>query len=338
MAVFIRLYGWDRIERTRITSNNKNALSLIHMRLFPSSLQSAVRPRLACEIAPDGVLAGRSSRVDSPLDEAVFVPLPEGFISVGVAAPVFRDSDAVHDALKSALDSVDPRARDWTMILPDACTRVHILDFDTLPTKPQEILPLVRFRLRRMLPFDADAAAVSYQMLHSSGAAKKDAPMQVIAAAMSGDVREEIESMVRNLQREPGVLLPATLAAMAALPDAGSHLLVHTEQDSMTTAITHNGELLLYRTTDLANADPREMAQAVLVAAAYYEDMLHVSLQEVWVAGLESTEVLRQHLAADGAWQIPLRSLVNSQSLSASAGPSQVDPGRFTSVVGALRG
>lgn len=308
------------------------------MRLFSTSPQTAVRPRLACEIAPDGILAARSTSVDSPLDEAVFSPLPEGSVTAGVTAPFFRDNSTAQTALEGALDSFDSRGRDWTFIVPDACTRVHILDFDTLPTKAQEILPLVRFRLRRMLPFDADQAAVSYQLLGSPDAARKEGPVQVIAAAMPAEIRDEVESMVRNLQREPGVLLPATLAALAALPDTGSHLLVHTEKDSMTTAITHDGELLLYRSTDRATTDPGEMSQAVLVAAAYYEDALHVPLQEVWVAGMESTDVLRQHLAADGAWQIPLRALVNSQSFSASGVPSQVDPGRFTSVVGALRG
>jgi type IV pilus assembly protein PilM len=276
--------------------------------------------------------------VEATLDEAVFSPLPEGSIAAGVTAPLFHDSSAVQTALKDALDSFDGRGRDWTFIVPDACTRVHILDFDTLPAKAQEILPLVRFRLRRMLPFDADLAGVSYQLLSSPDATRKDAPVQLIAAAMPAEIRDEVESLARSLQREPGVLLPATLAALAALPDTGSHLLVHTEKDSMTTAITHNGELLLYRATDRATTDPGEMAQAVLVAAAYYEDALHVPLQEVWVAGLESTDVLRQHLAADGAWQIPLRALVNSQSFSASGVPSQVDPGRFTSVVGGLRG
>ena len=308
------------------------------MRLFPTSLQDAVRPRLACEIAPDGILAARSTSVESPLDEAVFAPLADGAVSAGVTAPLFHDSSAVQAALKDALESFDGHGRDWTFIVPDACTRVHILDFDTLPAKPQEVLPLVRFRLRRMLPFDADLAGVSYQLLSSPDPTRKDAPVQVITAAMPAEIRDEVESMARSLQREPGVLLPATLAALAALPDAGSHLLVHTEKDSMTTAITHNGELLLYRATDRATTDPGEMAQAVLVAAAYYEDALHVPLQEVWVAGLESTDVLRQHLAADGAWQIPLRALVNSQSFSASSVPSQVDPGRFTSLVGALRG
>ncbi|MGB7198890.1 MAG: hypothetical protein WBG23_11315, partial [Acidobacteriaceae bacterium] len=226
-----------------------------------------MRPRLACEIAPDGILAARSTSVESPLDEAVFAPLADGVVSAGVTAPLFHDSGAVHAALKEALDSFDGHGRDWTFIVPDACTRVHILDFDTLPAKPQEILPLVRFRLRRMLPFDADLAGVSYQLLSSPDPTRKDAPVQVIAAAMPAEIRDEVESMARSLQREPGVLLPATLAALAALPDTGSHLLVHTEKDSMTTAITHNGELLLYRATDRATTDPGEMAQAVLVAA-----------------------------------------------------------------------
>ncbi|MES2220686.1 MAG: hypothetical protein V4587_06940 [Acidobacteriota bacterium] len=297
-----------------------------------------MRPRLACEIAPDGILAARSSNVEAPLDEAVYAPLAEGVVSAGVTAPLFRDTTAVQNALKNALDSFESRGRDWTFILPDACTRVHILDFDTLPAKTPEILPLVRFRLRRMLPFDADRAAVSYQLLGTPDPARKDVPLQLLAAAMPAEIREEVEALARSLQREPGVLLPATLAALAALPDTGSHLLVHTEKDSMTTAITHNGELLLYRATDRATTDLGEMAQAVLVAAAYFEDALHVPLQEVWVAGLESTDVLRQYLAADGAWQIPLRSLVNSQSFSANGVPSEVNPGRFTSVMGALRG
>ncbi|MGC2250789.1 MAG: hypothetical protein WA626_08945, partial [Acidobacteriaceae bacterium] len=84
------------------------------MRLFPTSLQTAVRPRLACEIAPDGILAARSASVEATLDEAVFSPLPEGSIAAGVTAPLFHDSSAVQTALKDALDSFDGRGRDWT--------------------------------------------------------------------------------------------------------------------------------------------------------------------------------------------------------------------------------
>jgi type IV pilus assembly protein PilM len=307
------------------------------MRLFPTSLQSAVRPRLACEIAPDGIFAAGSASTESPLDATAYVPL-RGSLSAGLSTPVFNDRNAVLAALKSALDSVDPNGRDWTLILPDACTRVQMLDFDALPAKSQEILPLVRFRLRRMIPFDADTAAVSFQLLKPSNPANKNGPVQVISAAMPAEVRDEIESLMREIEREPGTLLPTTLAALAAVPDIGSHLLVHTGQASITTAITRNGELLLYRRTDYSEAEPGEVAQAVLVAAAYYEDTLQTPLEEVWVAGFQTPEVLRTHLEVDGGWQIPLRSLVTSDAFSAGAVPSQVAASRYTSVVGALRG
>ena len=307
------------------------------MRFFPTSLQSAVRSRLACEIAPDGIFAAGSAAMDSPLDATAYVPL-KGGLAAGLASPVFSDRAAVSAALRTALDSVSANGRNWTLILPDACTRVLLLDFDTLPAKPQEVLPLVRFRLRRMIPFDADTAAVSFQLIKSAGAASKNGAVQVVAAAMPAEVRDEIESLMRDNDRDPGTLLPATLAALAAVPDSGSHLLVHTGLESITTAITRNGELLLYRRTELGETDPWEMAQSVLVAAAYYEDTLHTPLEEVWVAGLESPEVLRGHLALVGPWQIPLRSLITSEAFSADSVPSQVAASRYTSVVGALRG
>jgi type IV pilus assembly protein PilM len=306
------------------------------MRLFPTSLQSAVRPRLACEIAPDGILAAGSASMDSPLDATAYVPLRNSF-SGGLTSPVFLDRAAVSTALKSALDSVSTNGRDWTLILPDACTRVLLLDFDTLPAKPQEVLPLVRFRLRRMIPFDADTAAVSFQLLRPAGAGNSG-PIQVITASMPAEVRDEIESLMRESDREPGTLLPATLAALAAVPDTGSHLLVHTGEASITTAITRNGELLLYRRTEHPENEPGEMAQAVLVAAAYYEDTLHAPLEEVWVAGFETPERLRRHLGMDGEWRIPLRSLITSEAFTAGAAPGQIAPSRYTSLVGALHG
>jgi type IV pilus assembly protein PilM len=215
---------------------------------------------------------------------------------------------------------------------------VLLLDFDTLPTKAQEVLPLIRFRLRRMVPFDLDTAAVSYQILKRPNASGNGGAVRVIAAAMPADVRSEIESAVREQDREPGALLPSTLAALAALPESGSHLLVHTGVASITTAITREGDLVLYRRTDLSDADPGEMGQAVLVAAAYYEDTLQMPLDEVWVAGFESPDQLRIHLEMDGAWKIPLRSLINSEAFAAGAVPGRVGISRFASVVGALRG
>ena len=50
-------------------------------------------------------------------------------------------------------------------MVPDAAVRVLMLDFDSLPAKVQEAMPIVRFRLRKLMPFEVDDAAVSYQVM-----------------------------------------------------------------------------------------------------------------------------------------------------------------------------
>ena len=71
-------------------------------------------------------------------------------------------------AVRKALEQVSLRGREVTLVVPDAAVRVLLLDFDALPAKPAEALPVVRFRLKKLLPFDADDAAVSYQVMASS--------------------------------------------------------------------------------------------------------------------------------------------------------------------------
>lgn len=307
------------------------------MSFLSSSRQTSDRPRFAVEIAPDGIFAGTSSGADAPLQTTAAVPLQDA-ISAALTAPVLRDREAVRNAMREAMDSAGEHGRDWTLIVPDACVRVLLLDFDTVPQKHQDVLPLVRFRLRKMIPFDADTAAVSYQVLPPLPGAATDAPVQMMVAAMPAEVREELESVVRETEREPGVLLPAALAALAAVPDTGSHLMVHAAEGWITSAITHDGCLVLYRRFDYSGADPAEIAQSVSISTAYYEDTLHSTPNELLVAGLETPESLRERLQTDGEWRIPLKNLIGPEAFAAAAVPAAHSIGRFAGVAGALRG
>ena len=108
-------------------------------------------------------------------------------------------------------------------------------------------LPVVRFRLKKLLPFDADDAAVSYQVM----ATAKDG-VQVLAVAMPREVLADYEGLVREAGFEPGAVLPSTLAALAGLVE-GEHptLVVNAGREGVTTAIVKAGVLLLHRTVDL---------------------------------------------------------------------------------------
>ena len=221
------------------------------MGLIPTTL--GTRPRLAVEIRPEGVVAARAEDAQALLS-AVAQSSPEG----GAAAPVLKGEAAIEFALparlatiaavKKALEAVALKERRTTLVLPDAAVRVLLLDFDQMPAKADEALAVVRFRLKKLLPFDADDALVSYQVMSSTRGM-----VRVLAVAIPREVLGEYEAMVREAGFEPGAVLPSTLAACAGIEEMeAATLVVNAGMQSVTTAIVQGGVLLLHRTVDLA--------------------------------------------------------------------------------------
>jgi type IV pilus assembly protein PilM len=243
------------------------------------------RPRLACEIRPEGVIAGYAAAGKRAAQETVlaFAPLSEGALTPGLKTPNLADRTAVVAALESALGATNARDRDTTLVIPDAAARVLLLDFDTLPARRQEALSVVKFRLRKMVPFDVETAAVSYQVM-----AQKEAHMSTLVTVIPGEVLEEYEGALREAGYEPGAVLPSTLAAAAGLSSENAALMVNHAHGSVTTAVTHGNEMLLHRTMDLPaeeNAREEEMAQAVITTLAWYEDTLRATPEKMHYAG-----------------------------------------------------
>jgi len=216
------------------------------MAILPTNL--GTRPRLACELRPEGVVAARSvDGAPGVMTALARVALPSGAFRPALRAGSIVDRPAVAGAIRQALEKVFDRTRTITLVVPDASVRVLLLDFDALSTKPAEALPVVRFRLKKLLPFDSEEAAVTYQAMQTSRGL-----VRVLAVAMPNDVLAEYESIVREAGFEPGAILPSTLAVLAGLDDSEApSLLVNASPDTVTTAIVRGGILLLHRSLDM---------------------------------------------------------------------------------------
>ena len=323
---------------------------------------------MACEITAQGVVAGHSASAGAPLTDVARVELAVGAVTPSLKPGNVVDRVAVVAAISSVLEGVGlrPNSRnnaDITLIVPDAAVRVLLLDFDALANKPAEALPIVRFRLKKLLPFDADDAMVSFQIMSSAKSG-----VRVLAVAIPRDVLSEYESVVREAGFEPGCVLPSTLAALAGVEDGNASLLVNANVLGVTTAIVRNGILLLHRSVDMhvppegipAELSPQmiepsiaeptpeqqqvplseEIAQAVNVAAAYFEDTLSEPPQQILSAGPLGAEQLSRILASSGIEReigLHVHELVESKDLLASAVTSSVSRAWLSGVVGALR-
>ena len=223
------------------------------MEFLPKTL--GTRPRLALEVRAEGVVAARAEGADGPLLAISRTTLPEGAIIPGLKPGNVLDRRAVVTAIRKVLEAVtdnNNKGSQATLIVPDAAVRVLLLDFDALPGKAAEALPVVRFRLKKLLPFEAEDAAVSYQIMSSTKGS-----VRVVAAAMPCEVLAEYEAAVREAGFEPGSVLPSTLAALAGLDASDTAILVvNAGPKGVTTAIVQGGILLLHRSVDMTTEEP----------------------------------------------------------------------------------
>jgi type IV pilus assembly protein PilM len=175
------------------------------------------------------------------------------------------------------------RSRAITIVLPDSAVRVFMLDFDSLPSRATEVLPVLRLRMRKMVPFDVEHAGISYQVLSQS-----ETSIKVLAAILPFPVLAEYEAVARAAGYEPGAVLPSSLAALEVIESMEAVLTANLSPLALTTSITNGSDLLLHRTLDLPEDPTQKLAEiqrGIAVAAAFYEDNLRAPARAIHYAG-----------------------------------------------------
>jgi len=296
------------------------------MEILPKSL--GTRPRLAVEIRWGGVIAARADDASAgTISQVSRIELHAEAIEPGLKAGNFREPGLVTAAVRRVLEAVTEKGlgREVTLVVPDATVRVLLLDFDTLPAKPAEALPIVRFRLKKLLPFDADDAAVSYQVMSGTRNVAKG-HLRVVAVAIPRAVLIVYEAVVREAGFEPGAVLPSTLASLSGLVDDSSPtLVVNAGPQAVTTAIVEGGVLLLHRSVDMSgNVQVGILAEAAVVMPDAEEGTSRIPLlplidvdetQQEW-AMQEPVDPFGRDLLGDDRIRDPLAAAIQAEVMA----------------------
>jgi type IV pilus assembly protein PilM len=165
-------------------------------------------------------------------------------------------------------DAPGRRRRTAAVILPDHAGRTTVLDFDTFPSKAEEQESLVRFRLRKAVPFDIDSASVSFHPQPRAGSKKVD----VVASSMSLETLARYEAPFRAAGLHVGLVTTSMLAALNSLPGAGCQVLVKLSSLVLAVGVTDGGALRLLRTIELPGASPDAIAEHLLPTLTFVED------------------------------------------------------------------
>ncbi len=248
-------------------------------------------PQLVVEIASGHVAAARWGKRRGHLEGVAVEPLPTGVVMPSTVETNIAQPDSVRSALRRVFTHVPAGNAPIALLVPDLVVRVFILPFDNLPRRADEALPLLRWRLKKSVPFDVEETVVSWNRQEG-----RDGSLEVVIAVARQQIVREYEQIVESLGAQAGVVLGSTLATLPLLEERGATMLVRLCGRMLTTVIANGPNLCVYRSTEMPaearQLDPQSMLDEVFPAVAYYQDTWGSPIDRVRLTGFGDREAL----------------------------------------------
>jgi hypothetical protein len=253
-----------------------NEAALRGARWLRRQLQDPQRPLVAVEIRPRSVGVVRLAREGGrlALGAAASMELPPGCLDLSMVQPNVVDPAVFRQALRAALErsGVLAGAR-VALVLPDPVARVALLPAGEVAGRGRaQTEELIRFRLRKSLPFDIRGARLAFS---ADGTRVTDS---VVVVAIHRPVLDSYEEVCRSAGLEPGLVELSGLALVSAAfrgRPSEDRLLVNWEDGYVTLLLARGEWPLLVRTLiGEPAARPQEVAREVANTVLYYRDRL----------------------------------------------------------------
>ncbi|MGB6876428.1 MAG: hypothetical protein WBD87_10385 [Candidatus Acidiferrales bacterium] len=262
-------------------------------------LDAMPHPNMVLEVASTHVAAARWGRDLAHLTAFAVEQLPAGAVTPSATQTNIADREAVRAAIHSVLSRVPKQGPDVALLLPDPSIRVFILPFDTFPRRADDALPLLRWRLKKSLPFDAEEAVLSWMRQPS-----RDGKVEIVAAVARQKIVREYESAVEGEGLLAGVVQSATLATLPILNPSSATLLARLSARNLTTVIVRGETMCVYRSTELGldaqGLKPQAIFDEVFPAVAFYQDTWGGKVEQLCIAGFGvGEEELREALSRE---------------------------------------
>jgi type IV pilus assembly protein PilM len=211
-----------------------------------------------------------------------FQPFEPGTLLV---SPV-EDNILRPDVIGKLIEKIAPqngstKRRRAMVILPDYAARVSVLDFDSLPPAPEEQLALIKFRIKKTIPFDIESAAVGYCIQPGDGK-----QVEVVAVTVALEIIARYEALFRNAGFQPGEVTTSALAALNMYDGEGVAVVAKLAGRVLTVMALAGNVLKLFRCVTLEEAVESEILAVLHPTLAYVEDELDTPARKLILCGL----------------------------------------------------
>ncbi|HMF75638.1 MAG TPA: hypothetical protein VK604_08255, partial [Bryobacteraceae bacterium] len=169
--------------------------------------------------------------------------------------------------------------------------RMAILDFEEFPVGEPERVALLRFRLRKSVPFPIDEAQLSYSVQM-----EEKGRIEVLAVAVARPILQEYETIFMDAGYRVGMVIPSSIAALP-LCEAGQKgvtLLAKSAGPILSVLLAEQGRVRLVRCLDLTSDEhekqrgwEKTVPPLLQQTLAFAEDQLGQKVSRAVLCGFE---------------------------------------------------
>lgn len=243
---------------------------------FLNTLLGDPPPTWAFEVSEAGIAFGKTATPG----EVGFRPLPEGTISVSPLRDNVQAPEMLTQQVAALVPLTPGHRHRAALILPDYCARTAVLDFDAFPSHLDEQRALVRFRMKKTVPFDLESAIISHYAQPTSGG-----KIDVVVALMPREIVSRYEAPFRAAGFQPGDVTTSALAALHMVEPAGITMLAKLGGKTLSVMVLRGPVLKLARCVELVEASSEEVLSVLHPTVAYIEDELHARPDRLLLCG-----------------------------------------------------
>ena len=217
------------------------------------------------------------------IDLCVSTPLPKGVLSFSMLSPNLNDGETLFQLLGNVLDQAGVKEKRLALSLPDHLARVSVQQIQDAPNSESEILELLRFQLKKTLPFDAAEARIAYERLPGT-------IPTFLTGVMRQQVASEYEDLLGGLGFQVGLLLTASMSVLnlvrllahQEVPSGGDYFFLNLEEEYFTLTLVRDGEgIILARTLGMKTPQESgrpyqtdELIQEIIPTLIFYREKL----------------------------------------------------------------
>jgi type IV pilus assembly protein PilM len=176
------------------------------------------------------------------------------------------------------------KRRQAAVLLPDSSARISVLDFDSFPDPADEQLSLVKFRVKKTIPFDIDSAAVAY---YRQPGANRKGKIEVVAVTVALEVLARYEALFRNAGFHPGDITISALSALNLYREQEPAIIAKLAESTLTVMVVAGDKLKLFRCVPLETSSEEEVLSVLHPSRAYAEDELDAPVKRLLLCGAD---------------------------------------------------